>query len=229
MSFFVLLGETFPQYNIISCLKLQGKIKWFVRKHQKIIGRVRKSVLISITLPDVPSEPAEVNSSLCAFIQSDIIVSFPRTGISFFVGLLSQALWKVWNKLRRYYSTSSWAPVKQSTLCEANIVTKKALDLAAHQLHIFVGFCCVGITHSKLVMSLSSSHVILCGFLSCNKYCNSRYTYIVVYCFTNSWILMGKKTQQQVNGRLTPWRATAEILLAIPKCSLEPPPQTFKC
>lgn len=75
----------------------------------------------------------------------------------------------------RIYSKSSWVPVKQSTLYEANTITNKALDLAAHQLHIFVGFCCVGSTRSKLVMSLSSSHVILCGFLSCNKYCNPRY------------------------------------------------------
>lgn len=73
----------------------------------------------------------------------------------------------------RTYSTSSWVAVKQSTLCEAHMVTNRALDVAAHQLHIVVVFCCVGSTHSKLVMSLSSFHVILCEFLICNAIQNT--------------------------------------------------------
>lgn len=97
----------------------------------------------------------------------------------------------------RTCSTSSWVSVKkQSTLCEANMVTNRALDLAAHQLHIFVVLCSVGSIDSKLVMCLSSSHMTLCEFLICNQYCNSKYIYIVAYCFISSWILTGEKTQQ---------------------------------
>lgn len=99
----------------------------------------------------------------------------------------------------RTYSTSSWVAVKQTTLCEANMVTNRAFDLAAHQLHIFVVFCCVGSVHSKLVMCISSSHMILCEFLICNKYCNSKYMYIVPYCCISSWILMGKKKKTTTN------------------------------
>lgn len=97
----------------------------------------------------------------------------------------------------RTYSTSSWVTVRQNTLCKPRLVTNKAFDLASHQLYIFVGFCYVGGIHSKRVISLSSSHMILYEFLICNKYWDSKYIYIVAYCFISSWILMEKKKKSK--------------------------------
>lgn len=99
-------------------------------------------------------------------------------------------------QLSRTYSSSSWVVVKQNALCEANMVTNKALDLVGHRLYIFVVFCCVGSICSKPVMCLSSSHMILCSFFICNKCHNSKYIYIVTYCFIRLWKLIKKKKKK---------------------------------
>lgn len=189
-----------------------SKIKRLARKHQQIIGRVRKQVLASYLPGWCTLQPAEVNlRCLWAYIQLPMAVPFPWPVTCLFVGPLSQAPWKVCNKFSllpcRTCSWSSWVVVKQSTVCEAAVVTNRAFDLAAHQLYIFVVFWCVGSICSKLVMCLSSSHMILCEILSYNKSYNSKYTYMLTYltyCFIKLWILMKRTLKKKKKDKYFP-------------------------